>query len=318
MNNKNNDIKPNVLISNCLELEFCRYNSQMISDKFIQNFRKHINSIKICPEVAIGMGTPRKTVSIYFDKNNNKKELIQESTNINWTDKMNNFSSNFVKNLDYLDGAILKSKSPSCGITDAKIRGKENNILMKKGPGLFTEKLLGKYPNLIIESEKRLNNGLIRDNFLIKVYINFRFRTQTKNFNELLEFHKNNKYLFMALSQKLQKELGNILASHKNNFEEIKNLYRLKLSEISSLKISKGKFQNALDHLFGYLRYKMNQKEKEHYFKLLKLYRDNKIFLITIISSLEMYVLKYEIKYLENQSIFNPYPNDLLMDIKVC
>jgi uncharacterized protein YbbK (DUF523 family)/uncharacterized protein YbgA (DUF1722 family) len=316
-NIKNNQLKPNVLISNCLELDFCRYNSQMISDKFIQNLRIHVNSIKVCPEVAIGMGTPRKTVSLYYNKKTDKKELIQEDTNINWTDKMNKFSSDFIQNLSKLDGAILKGKSPSCGILDAKIRGKENGILIKKGSGLFAEKLINKYPSLIIEDEKRLNNGLIRDNYLTKIYINFRFRTQTNSFNELLDFHKNNKYLFMALSQKFQKELGNILAQHKNNFEEVKILYRNKLNEISSFKISKGKFQNSLDHIFGYLKYKMNEKEKQHYFDLLNLYRNNKVFLITITSALEMYILKYEIKYLENQSIFKPYPTSLLMDIKI-
>lgn len=316
--NKEIEQKPIVLISDCIALNACRYNAQTISDKFVEKFRNYVKVINVCPEAAIGMGIPRKPINIFLNENK-EKEIIQQETNINWTNKMNKFSSEFVQNIQNLDGAILKAKSPSCGLVDARIRNPKDGSVLERGSGLFAQKFVEAFPNSIYEDEKRLLNGLIRENFLIKLYLKFRFRTQTNNINELRTFHQNNKYLLMMIAPKIQKDLGNVISSNtkQTNFEELKNKYQNELNKINRVELSHGKTQNVLDHIFGYLKKKINEKEKQNYLELIKLYREHKIQLITIVKLLQTYALNFEIEYLENQTIFEPYPSELLMEVKV-
>jgi uncharacterized protein YbbK (DUF523 family)/uncharacterized protein YbgA (DUF1722 family) len=310
--------KPNVLMSSCIELDSCRFNGQSINDDFVKRVRELTNSINFCPEVMAGMGVPRKPISLYSNGENNSNFVVQQESNIDWTDKINNISQKFIDNLEDIDGIILKSKSPSCGVFDAKIRDIKTSHVIKKGPGLFAQKIIKKFPNIIIEDEKRLTNNLIRDNFISKLYLIFNFRTNTNNINDLIEFQKNNKYLIMMFSSKIQKELGNIVAKNKNHikFEDLKNEYNNKLCELKLINFSVGKCLNVLDHIYGYLKDIMSKKEKDHYFKIIELYKSKKLYLITITSVLEIYILKYEIKYLESQSLFHPYPTELLNTVK--
>jgi len=56
--------KPIILISKCLEFEACRYDSEIISNQYIQALKPHMRFIPICPEVEIGLGISRDPIHI--------------------------------------------------------------------------------------------------------------------------------------------------------------------------------------------------------------------------------------------------------------
>lgn len=114
--------KPVILVSKCLGFEKCRWNRNSIENKFIKKLKPYVNFITVCPECEINLPTPRKPLKLVKDKEKGII-LIQHETLKNLTKKMKNFSYEFSKNLKNInpDGAILKSKSPSCGVSDAKI-----------------------------------------------------------------------------------------------------------------------------------------------------------------------------------------------------
>ena len=56
--------KPKVLISKCLEFDACRYDGQIITNKYIRTLKKHIDFITVCPEVEIGLGIPRDPIHL--------------------------------------------------------------------------------------------------------------------------------------------------------------------------------------------------------------------------------------------------------------
>ena len=87
-------VKPKIIISKCLEFEACRYDGQIINNKYIDKLKKFIDFNPVCPEVAIGMGTPRKPIRIVH--NNSKIELPQYDTGIDFSAKMNAFSDNYI------------------------------------------------------------------------------------------------------------------------------------------------------------------------------------------------------------------------------
>lgn len=128
--------KPTIVVSKCLEFDACRYNGEMIPDVTIRNLQPFVTFIPVCPEVEIGLGTPRETIRIVEENGLNR--LVQPSTREDVTEKMEQFSNDFLQTLSDVDGFILKNRSPSCGTRDVKIYSSFEKAPAKgKGPGLF-------------------------------------------------------------------------------------------------------------------------------------------------------------------------------------
>ena len=117
-------IKPKIVVSKCLEFDTCRYDGQMITNRYVDKLKNFIEFKPICPEVEIGMGTPRAPIRVI--KEDDKMTIYQEETKKDFTQKMNNFSDSYLSKLNDVDGFILKSRSPSCGIGTSKIYTKNN------------------------------------------------------------------------------------------------------------------------------------------------------------------------------------------------
>ena len=100
--------KPKILISKCLEFEACRYDGQIITNKYIKLLKNYIDFITICPEVEIGLGIPRDPIHL-INKNDNLS-LYQPTTKRDLGNNMQSFAEKFINSLDYIDGIILKSK----------------------------------------------------------------------------------------------------------------------------------------------------------------------------------------------------------------
>ena len=112
-------IKPEIIISKCLEFDACRYDGQLINNEYITSLKEFINFHPVCPEVEIGMGIPREPIRII--NNANDILLYQDSSSKDYSKKMNNFSKDFLQSQNNIDGFILKSKFPSCAISTSKI-----------------------------------------------------------------------------------------------------------------------------------------------------------------------------------------------------
>ncbi|RMF90465.1 MAG: DUF523 domain-containing protein, partial [Nitrospinota bacterium] len=110
--------KPVVVISKCLEIAPCRYNGEMITDSFVQKLAPHVTFIPVCPEVEIGLGVPRHPIRLVTSQGETR--LIQPATGQDLSASMQAFSRDFLSTLDEVDGFILKSRSPSCGLRDSK------------------------------------------------------------------------------------------------------------------------------------------------------------------------------------------------------
>jgi uncharacterized protein YbbK (DUF523 family) len=100
---------------------------------------------------------------------NGDLKLIQPKTGKDVTEQMIEFSNLFLNSISDVDGFILKSKSPSCGIKDVKIYSEVGPLPKEsKGSGFFAKAVMGKYPNLTLEYERRLTNSRINSIFLLR------------------------------------------------------------------------------------------------------------------------------------------------------
>ena len=92
-----NFIKPKIIISKCLEHDACRFDGQLINNKYIKKLKNFIDFTTVCPEVEIGMGIPRKPIRIIHDED--KIMLNQSETNIDFSTDMNNFSKDYLSKI---------------------------------------------------------------------------------------------------------------------------------------------------------------------------------------------------------------------------
>ena len=161
--------KPRIVVSKCLEFDACRYNGLPINDSIIRSLKEYVEFIPICPEVEIGLGTPRDPIRLIYQEK--KIKLVQPSTKKDITIKMKKFSDEYVNSLGPIDGFILKNKSPSCGIYGIKVYDDIDKSSVKfKDKGLFAKSILSHFSNFPIEEEGRLKNKGIREHFFTAIF----------------------------------------------------------------------------------------------------------------------------------------------------
>ena len=305
--------KPIVVISKCLEFEPVRWNSQIVSSDFVRKMKKHVNFFPVCPEVEIGLGVPRETLRIV--KQNNELKLIQPATGLDLTDKIKKFSAIFLNSLSEVDGFILKSGSPSSGYKDAKIYPSTEKVgAIGKGPGFFGKEILTRFPQLAVEDEKRLLNLRIREHFLTKLFTfsDFRMVEKSGSVKELISFQSRNKLLFTAYSQKHLHEMGRIAANQKfDNLKRTFNNYKNHLWAAFNNPPKRGSNVNVLTKAAGYFTRSLSEEEKEFFLGVVRNYANNKLPIITPLSLLRSWIIRFKEEYLASQTFLEPYPEEL-------
>lgn len=123
----------------------------------------------VCPEMDIGLGVPRDPIRIRHD--GKKHILVQPATGRDLTAEMAQFCDEFLRTLDpdRLDGFILKSRSPSCALTDAKIYGDAGDFPTGTGPGFFGATVLRRFPRHAVIDEEQLADPEKRRDFMARI-----------------------------------------------------------------------------------------------------------------------------------------------------
>jgi uncharacterized protein YbgA (DUF1722 family)/uncharacterized protein YbbK (DUF523 family) len=306
--------KPVVIISRCLGFAPCRWNGEIIQDDFVDMLKPFASCLTVCPEVGIGLGVPRDPIRIVSVKGNLR--LMQPATARDLTDAMQDFSRSFFNSLADPDGFILKSRSPSCGLSNVKMyQGTGDEGAFGKTSGFFGKAVMEKFPSLPVEDEGRLKNYRIRDHFLTRLFTraNFRKLKQQGSMKELIRFHSENKFLLMAYSQKALRVLGRIVANHeKKPVDEVIALYENNLYQAFSHPSRFTNCINVLMHLLGFFAERVNAREKSFFLESLERYRNEKIPLSVPKNMIRSWVIRFEEQYLMNQSFFEPYPEALV------
>jgi uncharacterized protein YbgA (DUF1722 family)/uncharacterized protein YbbK (DUF523 family) len=306
--------KPKIVISKCIGFDPCRYNGEVVQDKFVRRLEPHVEFICVCPEVEIGLGTPRAPVRIISSGPSFK--LIQPSSGLDISEQMRTFSRGFLNGLEEVDGFILKNRSPSCGFTDVKVyAGPEKGASIGRTAGFFGGAVLEKFGDRAVEDEGRLKNLIIREHFLTRVFAFARVRRlqQSRHMHALVRFHAENKLLLMAYSQTKMRELGRLVAnSDGKRIGPILELYGQGFREAFRKPPRHASPINVLTHCLGYFKKDLSAPEKRHFLATLEAYRHGRTPLSSAVSILRSWVMRFESEYLYGQTFFNPFPEDLM------
>ncbi len=213
-NKKRTYHKPILVTSECLTGANVRYNGELLNYDWIKTFRKHIRILKVCPEMEIGLGVPRPPIWSISSPFGHR--LIQPDTGKDITPKMSSFSKKFLSKHSTVDGFLLKSRSPSCGLDKVKLyAGADRAPVIGYTVGQFTRKVLETYPELPVSDERILSKRVNREQFLTTLFVTASFRSMTEdNSRQSLEsFHDQYAMLIESLNVNRGKKMAKLLKS---------------------------------------------------------------------------------------------------------
>jgi uncharacterized protein YbgA (DUF1722 family)/uncharacterized protein YbbK (DUF523 family) len=310
--------RPRVVVSRCLGFDACRWNGATIPDDYVDALKPFVDFIKVCPEVDIGLGVPRKSIRLI--ESAGSLRLIQQDTNQDVSADMTKFADTFLDNLRDVDGFILKSRSPSCGIKDSRVYpdiGKVASI--RNAPGLFGGTVLKRFSRLAIEDEGRFNNERIWDHFLKKLFTlaGFRERVLVGDINDLIKFHSQNKMLLMSYNQNEMRIMGRIVSNKEGKrFDEVAIEYRSHLgSALANIPRPTSTINVAL-HMLGFSSDSLSHAEKAYFLDSVDRYRNGTIPIAVLTYMLKSWAIRFDQTYMLAQTFLDPYPSDLLKVIK--
>lgn len=299
--------KPKIVVSECLYGMKCRYDGQGYNDKVIQSLKDYVDIQTVCPELAIGLSIPREPIRIEMNKENEEYRLIDYNSKNDYTNQMTEFSEEFINGLDDIDGFILKSRSPTCGLKDAKVYYCGNKCSIRSNEnGFFSQKIIDKYDYLPIENEGRLKNYNIRDNFFTRIF----FINNLKNNKNIIEFHKNNLLLLKSYDEESTNEVSDIL--NENRMEDQVHQYKEKVLNIVSNQRKKENKLSIIIKVFEKYKNMLNEEEINMFNGLIESYENQRIPFSTLEVVIKMYATRFKDKDILNQTFFYPYPENLI------
>ena len=302
-------------ISSCVLGERVRFDSgHKISNFVTKELNGYFSFVPVCPEVGVGMTVPRPTIRLV--SNEERIALVETKNPENdHTDKMLTYSENKVNELqgEQLCGYIVCAKSPTCGMERVKVYSK--NSAAKEGIGLYTKTLMEKMPWLPVEEDGRLNDPVLKENFITRVYcLNDFYESMggEPTRGKIIEFHSRYKLTLMAHHPESYRSLRRLVADVANyEIEDFYNEYRLGLMKALQNRASRKNNTNVLMHLQGYFKRSLNSDEKAELATVISDYRTGLLPLLAPLTLIKHYLNAYPDEYLQKQKYLEPYPQEM-------
>ncbi len=306
--------RPLIGISSCLVGEKVRYDGTAKRNRWlVDQFGRHVDYRPICPEVAIGMPTPRPPIRLVATPERTLVLGVEDPT-IDVTGKLEDFALNTAGQLQTISGYVFMSKSPSCGMERVKLYNAKGHA-EKKGVGAYARVLMDSLPNLPCEEEGRLNDPVLRENFVNRVFAYRRWqtlRTQGLGAAQLVDFHARHKYMVMAHSQAAYQRMGRLLSNLKGvDLERIADRYESEFMTALKRRVGRKRHVNVLQHIQGYLKQRIDSGDKRELADSIEAYRRDEVPLVVPTKLLRSYFRRNSDDYIARQWYLDPYPEAL-------
>lgn len=304
-------------VSACLLGEKVRYDGGHKRDPYlVEIFGRYVEWVPVCPEVELGLGTPRETLRLV--RMGEDIRLRMPKTGVDHTEDMRAYAVRRAAELakEDLRGYILKKDSPSCGMERVRIFD-AHGVPSKSGRGLFAEALLQHFPNLPVEEEGRLNDPHLRENFIERVFAYARLRSLFSGpwkIGDLVAFHTAHKLLLMAHSPRAYQSLGRLVAEASSVPRgQLRDRYESEfMAALQEMATSKRQ-ANVLQHMVGYFSKQLDSNSRQELQALLQDYQSGLVPLVVPLTLIRHYVRKYDVTYLHGQVYLDPHPKELML-----
>lgn len=298
-------------ISSCLLGQPVRFDGGHKLDSFIVGtLAEYFDFQPHCPEVAIGLGTPRPTIQL-VKKDDEIRCVGVKNPDVDVTEPLRTYANQQSTLQSDLCGYILKKDSPSCGMERVKVY--VNGQPHKNGIGIYAEQMMRNHPLLPVEEEGRLGDPKLRENFIQRVFVLHRWKqllAEGLTPSRLTRFHAQHKLIIMSHDNYV--DLGRLLASvTKVTVNEVAEIYITQLMNTLKKVAHRKNHVNVLQHIQGYLKKQLDADDKAELCELIERYRDGEIPLIVPITLLKHHFRKNPDPYIEDSLYMSPYPQEL-------
>lgn len=307
--------KPKIGISACLLGAPVRYNAGHKESRWCSRILvEHFEFVPVCPEVAIGLGTPREPIRLVGDKDHTQA-VGTVHRDINVTAPLAAYGEQMAGELTDLCGYIFMQKSPSCGLERVKIYRDNGAPQREGGRGIYAQAFCARHPDLPVEEEGRLCDPVLRENFLVRVGAYAQWQAllaEGLTRRGLTEFHSRFKYQLMANNPLQYKVLGKLLGSMgRGDAEQIGRRYFSELMQALKRCATRGTHSNALQHISGYLKRDIDAQDKQELQQLINQYREGIVPLVVPMTLLKHLFRIHPDPYIAQQTYLQPHPENL-------
>lgn len=299
-------------ISACLLGDEVRFDGGHKRSAFCDDeLSRHVEFVRFCPEVGIGLPIPRPTIRL--ERHNDEVHAVIPKTGADVTDELSEFADKIQIKARQLSGYVLCAKSPSCGMERVKLYDPETGHAKKEAMGIFAARLRELNPALPLEEDGRLNDPHLRENFILRVWVygNWQALPQPVTKNALLDFHTRCKLLLLAHNQPAYRELGKRLGETDSIDDEFAQQYIIDLMAALSEPASKRNHTNTLQHIQGYFKGQLSSEQKQELSEMILQYHDGILPIMAPLTLIRHYLREFPNEYLAKQWYIQPYPEDL-------
>ncbi len=164
-------------VSACLVGQAVRYDGR---DKrhavLVEDLGQEFELVPVCPEVAIGLGVPRPPIRLEGEPRAPRAVGVDNPA-LDVTDALLEYGRRMAQELGGIDGYVLKSKSPSCGLLSTRLFDRKGREIAR-GAGLYARALREALPGLPMVEEDSLDEPVQRRAFIAQVLEYHRCRTE--------------------------------------------------------------------------------------------------------------------------------------------
>jgi uncharacterized protein YbbK (DUF523 family) len=156
-------------ISSCLLGQPVRYDGgHKRNSLLLDELGEFFEYLPFCPEVAIGLGTPRAPIRLTGTPSQ-PRAVVTLTEGVDVTAKLVDYAREVVKTCPRISGYVFKAGSPSCGVAGVQVYDGQC-VLSETSSGVYARSVMQAWPSLPVEEEGRLRDPTIRDRFLERVY----------------------------------------------------------------------------------------------------------------------------------------------------
>ena len=304
-----------IAISECLLGSEVRYDGSGARSSFPHQSLQGLFEYRgICPEMAIGMGTPRDPIRLVGDVHTPAAVGVKD-TGINVTAALADFGRRQAKTLSDVTGYVFMKNSPSCGLFRVKVYPHEDGRVTgapdPRGRGIYAAAVVEALPALPVEESGRLHDPVLRENFACRVYAYAHWKSMASaglTPARLIAFHSRYKYLLMAHSVPHYQAAGRLLSNLKSAFEKRADEYLELLMAGLRRPASRSGHANVLSHLQGYLKMRLDGPTRQELAQLIDAYRRGELPLMAPITLLKHHFRRHPDGYVLHQAYLDPHP----------
>ena len=203
-----------VATSSCLLGEEVRFDGGHKHNGYLtKTLARYFELIPFCPEVAIGLGVPRRPIRL-MKKGGEVRVVGTDDPELDVTEDLIDYGQTVAARLNDVSGYIFKRGSPSCGMERVKIYS-DKGMPVDSGAGFYAQTIMQALPLLPAEEEGRLMDPVLRENFIERVFVYHRWQSLCQSQltpAKLIDFRTKHKFSVLAHDGASYRELGQIVA----------------------------------------------------------------------------------------------------------